>query len=137
MMDLYKKQRLRMVDTQIRTRGITDARVLAAMEKIPRHIFIDGGLIEQAHQDNPLPIGEGQTISHPYIVALMTQAMEVSKKDKVLEFGTGFGYQTAMLAELAAQIFSVERNALLAHRATKSLDVHGFFHVTIGGGGGT
>jgi len=136
-MDLYKKQRLRMVDTQIRARGIKDARVLVAMEKIPRHIFIDGGLIEQAHQDNPLPIGEGQTISQPYIVALMTQAMEISKKDKVLEIGTGSGYQTAILADLADQVFSVERIAILASRARKCLDVLGYFNVAIRVGDGT
>jgi protein-L-isoaspartate(D-aspartate) O-methyltransferase len=136
-MDLFKKQRLRMVDTQIRARGITDLRVLAAMEKIPRHIFIDDGLKEQAHQDNPLPIGEGQTISQPYIVALMTQAMELSEKDKVLEIGTGSGYQTALLAELADQVFSIERIALLASRARKCLDALGYFNVAIRVGDGT
>ncbi|MBN1546144.1 MAG: protein-L-isoaspartate(D-aspartate) O-methyltransferase [Syntrophaceae bacterium] len=137
MMDLYKKQRLRMVDTQIRARGVKDARVLAAMEKIPRHFFVDDGLIEQAHQDNPLPIGEGQTISQPYIVAMMTQAMEILKKDKVLEIGTGSGYQTAILAELADQVFSVERIAILASRARKCLDALGYFNVAIRVGDGT
>ncbi|MDX9744908.1 MAG: protein-L-isoaspartate O-methyltransferase, partial [Syntrophales bacterium] len=85
MKDLFQKQRIKMVETQIRSRGITSPAVLAAMETIPRHIFIDEALQAQSYQDNPLPIGEGQTISQPYIVALMTQAMEITKKDKVLE----------------------------------------------------
>jgi len=136
-MDLLKKQRLKMVETQIRSRGIADPRVLAALEKIPRHIFVDGGIKEQAYQDNPLPIGEGQTISQPYIVALMTQALEISPKDKVLEIGTGSGYQTALLAELADQVFSVERIAVLASRARKCLDALGYFNVAIKVGDGT
>ena len=136
-MDLYKKQRMRMVETQIRARGISDARVLAAMETIPRHIFVDDGLQDQSYQDNPLPIGEGQTISQPYIVALMSQAMEISKKDKVLEIGTGSGYQTAILAELADQVFSIERIAKLASKARKCLDALGYFNVAIRVGDGT
>lgn len=136
-MDLLKKQRLKMVETQIRSRGIADPRVLAALEKIPRHIFVDGGIKEQAYQDNPLPIGEGQTISQPYIVALMTQALEISPKDKVMEIGTGSGYQTALLAELADQVFSVERIAVLASRARKCLDALGYFNVAIKVGDGT
>jgi protein-L-isoaspartate(D-aspartate) O-methyltransferase len=130
-MDLFKKQRLRMVDSQIRIRGIHDQRVLTAMENIPRHIFVDDGLQEQSYQDNPLPIGEGQTISQPYIVALMTQAMEITKKDKILEIGTGSGYQTAILAELADQVFSIERIAKLAAKARKCLDALGYFNVAI------
>lgn len=120
-----------MVESQIRIRGIHDQRVLAAMENIPRHIFVDDGLQGQSYQDNPLPIGEGQTISQPYIVALMTQAMEISKKDKVLEIGTGSGYQTAILAELADQVFSVERIAKLASKARKCLDALSYFNVAI------
>jgi len=136
-MDLLKKQRLKMVEAQIRSRGISDPRVLAAMENIPRHIFVDDGIKEQAYQDNPLPIGEGQTISQPFIVALMTQALEISKRDKVLEIGTGSGYQTAILAELADQVFSIERIALLASRARKCLDALGYFNVAIKVGDGT
>ncbi len=136
-MDLFQKQRLRMVDAQIRARGIRDQRVLAAMEKIPRHIFVDDGLKEQAYLDNPLPIGEGQTISQPYIVALMTEAMEIGPKDNVLEIGTGSGYQTAILAELAGQVFSVERIALLASKARRCLDALGYFNVAIRVGDGT
>ncbi|NLN60594.1 MAG: protein-L-isoaspartate(D-aspartate) O-methyltransferase [Deltaproteobacteria bacterium] len=137
MKDLFQKQRIKMVETQIRSRGITSPAVLAAMETIPRHIFIDEALQAQAYQDNPLPIGEGQTISQPYIVALMTQAMEITKKDKVLEIGTGSGYQTAILAELADQVFSIERIANLASGARKCLDALGYFNVAIRVGDGT
>ena len=96
-----------MVDSQIRSRGIADERVLKAMGKIPRHLFVDEGLVEQAYNDNPLPIGERQTISQPYIVALMTDALELKGSEKVLELGTGSGYQTAVLAELAERVFSI------------------------------
>jgi protein-L-isoaspartate(D-aspartate) O-methyltransferase len=137
LMDRFKKQRQKMVDSQIRARGVTDQRVLMAMEKIPRHLFIDGGLIEQAYNDNPLPIGERQTISQPYIVALMTEALALAEKDKVLEIGTGSGYQTAILAELAGQVFSIERIALLASTARKSLDYLNYFNVAIRVGDGT
>lgn len=137
MIDRHKKQRIRMVDSQIRSRGIKDERVLRAMEKIPRHLFVDEGLIEQAYNDNPLPIGERQTISQPYIVALMTGALELKGKDKVLEIGTGSGYQTAILAELAASIFSIERVATLASRARRLLDQLGCYNVAIRVGDGT
>jgi len=136
-MDLFKKYRLKMVDTQIRSRGIVNPSVLLAMERIPRHVFVDDGLMEQAYQDNPLPIGEDQTISQPYIVALMTQAANISAKDKILEIGTGSGYQTAVLAEIAEQVFSVERIASLASRARKCLDALGYFNVAIKVGDGT
>lgn len=136
-MDRYRKQRLRMVDSQIRSRGITDPHVLKAMETIPRHLFIDKGLMDQAYNDNPLPIGEGQTISQPYIVALMTEALELRGKEKVLEIGTGSGYQTAILAELAERVFSVERIASIASKARKLLDSLNYFNVAIRVGDGT
>jgi len=104
-----------MVDTQIRSRGIKDARVLKAMETIPRHLFVEEALMDQAYNDNPLPIGERQTISQPYIVALMTEALELTGKEKVLEIGTGSGYQTALLAQLADRVCSIERIASLAN----------------------
>jgi len=104
-MDRFKKPRMRMVETQIKARGIRDERVLKAMETIPRHLFVDEGLIEQAYSDSPLPIGEHQTISQPYIVALMTEALELKGGEKVLEIGTGSGYQTAILADLADRVF--------------------------------
>ena len=130
-MDRYRKQRVRMVEGQIKSRGINDTRVLAAMETVPRHLFVDEGLINQAYSDNPLPIGEHQTISQPYIVALMTQALELQGKERVLEIGTGSGYQTAILAQLADRVFSIERIAVLATRARKLLDQLNYYNVAI------
>ncbi len=88
-----------MVETQIRARSISDPQLLKVMETIPRHLFVDEGLIDQAYSDNPLPIGEKQTISQPYIVALMTQALDLKGRERILEIGTGSGYQTAILAK--------------------------------------
>lgn len=136
-MDRYQKQRFRMVDSQIRSRGIRDPRVLKAMETVPRHVFVDEGLADQAYNDNPLPIGERQTISQPYIVALMTEAMELKGREKVLEIGTGSGYQTAILAQLADQVFSIERLASLAAQARKILDALNYYKVAIRVGDGT
>jgi protein-L-isoaspartate(D-aspartate) O-methyltransferase len=136
-MDRYQRQRLKMVDTQIRSRGIRDERVLKAMEQIPRHLFIDEGLMDQAYNDNPLPIGEKQTISQPYIVALMTAALQLTGKEKVLELGTGSGYQTTLLAELADRVCSIERIASLAVRARKILESLKYFNVVIRVGDGT
>lgn len=136
-MDRYKKQRLRMVETQIRSRGIKDPRVLKVMETIPRHLFVDEALMDQAYNDNPLPIEERQTISQPYIVALMTEALELTGKEKVLEIGTGSGYQTAILAELADRVFSIERIASLANGARKLLDALHHYNVAIRVGDGT
>jgi protein-L-isoaspartate(D-aspartate) O-methyltransferase len=136
-MDRYKKPRMKMVETQIKDRGITDARVLRAMETIPRHLFVDEGLIEQAYYDSPLPIGEHQTISQPYIVALMTQALELKGKERVLEIGTGSAYQTAVLAYLSDRVFSVERIASLATSARKILDQLNFYNVAIRVGDGS
>ncbi|NPV03541.1 MAG: protein-L-isoaspartate(D-aspartate) O-methyltransferase [Syntrophaceae bacterium] len=136
-MDRYEKQRKRMVDTQIRSRGIRDERVLRAMEKIPRHLFVDEGLIDQAYNDNPLPIGEKQTISQPYIVALMTEALELTGREKVLELGTGSGYQAAILAELADRVFTIERIATLAQKARKLLESLHYYNVVIRVGDGT
>jgi protein-L-isoaspartate(D-aspartate) O-methyltransferase len=136
-MDRYVKQRMRMVDSQIRARGIRDSRLLKVMEKIPRHLFVDEALREQAYNDNPLPIDAGQTISQPYIVALMTEALELSGGEKVLELGTGSGYQTAILAELAERVFSIERIASLASGARKILDSLNYFNVAIRVGDGT
>ncbi|HSD94595.1 MAG TPA: protein-L-isoaspartate(D-aspartate) O-methyltransferase, partial [Syntrophales bacterium] len=136
-MDRYAKQRKKMVDSQIRSRGIRDERVLRAMEKIPRHLFIDEGLIDQAYNDNPLPIGEKQTISQPYIVALMTEALELKGREKVLELGTGSGYQAAILAELADRVFTIERIAGLAQKARKLLESLNYYNVVIRVGDGT
>jgi len=128
---------MRMVDTQIRVRGVSDQRVLKAMQKIPRHLFVDEGLIDQAYNDNPLPIERRQTISQPYIVALMSEAMALTGREKVLEIGTGSGYQTAILAELAERVFSIERIAVLATAARRVLDVLKDYNVAIRVGDGT
>lgn len=126
-----------MVETQIKARGVKDAHVLKAMEAIPRHLFVDEGLIEQAYYDSPLPIGEHQTISQPYIVALMTEALALKAKDRVLEIGTGSAYQTAILACLADRVFSVERIAPLAAGARKILDAVNIYNVAIRVGDGS
>ncbi|MBA4396454.1 MAG: protein-L-isoaspartate O-methyltransferase [Syntrophus sp. (in: bacteria)] len=136
-MDRYAKQRMKMVDTQIRARGVKDERLLKVMQTIPRHLFVEEAMMDQAYNDNPLPIGEKQTISQPYIVALMTEAMSLTGKEKVLEIGTGSGYQTAILAQLADRVFSIERIASLAGRARKMLDYLNAFNVAIRVGDGT
>jgi len=137
MTDRFQKQRLRMVDTQIRARGITNPRILEAMSRIPRHLFVEEALADQAYNDNPLPIGEMQTISQPYMVALMTNALDLKSREKVLEIGTGSGYQTALLSELADQVFSIERIASLANNARRILDDLGCYNVAIRVGDGT
>lgn len=137
MTDRFQKQRMRMVDTQIRARGVSNERVLKAMEKVPRHLFVDPGLIDQAYFDNPLPIEGRQTISQPYIVALMSEAMALTGREKVLEIGTGSGYQTAVLAVLAERVFSIERIAVLASAARKVLDTLKDYNVAIRVGDGT
>jgi len=126
-----------MVDSQIRARGISDPRVLRAMDKIPRHLFVYEGFMEQAYDDNPLPIEEGQTISQPYMVALMTEALELKEGEKVLEIGTGSGYQAAVLGELGVRVFSIERIASLAAKARKLLDSLNYFNVVVRVGDGS
>jgi protein-L-isoaspartate(D-aspartate) O-methyltransferase len=118
-----------MVSSQIEARGIHDKRVLDAMLKVPRHLFVGEALQDQAYGDFPLPIGEGQTISQPYIVAEMTQALELGKDDRVLEIGTGSGYQTAILAELAYRVYTVERVRELFIKARKLLDHLQYYNV--------
>ena len=106
-----------MVETQLRQRGIRDERVLAAMMRVPRHEFVAEPYRAQAYDDNPLPIGESQTISQPYIVALMLELLGLAPDAIVLEIGTGSGYQTALLAELSKEVYSVERHPVLATQA--------------------
>lgn len=121
-MNAHSSKRQYMVDTQIISRGIKDQRVIEAMRKVPRHLFLDEALWPQAYEDHPLPIGEKQTISQPYIVALMTEALNLTGKEKVLEIGSGSGYQTAILAELAEQVYTIERIPAIAKRARKTFD---------------
>jgi protein-L-isoaspartate(D-aspartate) O-methyltransferase len=127
----FPKARLKMVEEQIVSRGIKDAKLIAAVKKIPRHLFVEEALQNQAYSDHPLPIGEKQTISQPYMVALMTEALLLTGKEKVLEIGTGSGYQTAILAELSEKVFSIERIRSLAIRARKLLYELGYFNVEI------
>jgi protein-L-isoaspartate(D-aspartate) O-methyltransferase len=134
---LYSSLRHQMVDSQLRTRGIVDERVLAAMERVPRHEFAPERYRDQAYDDHPLPIAEGQTISQPYIVALMLQALNLSATERVLEVGTGSGYVTALLAELASQVISMERHASLADSARALMAALGYSSVRIVTGDGT
>lgn len=129
--------RNRMVDEQLIPRGIKDIRVLNAFRKVPRHRFLPKELIDSAYADHPLPIGEGQTISQPYIVALMTEHLKILGEERILEIGTGSGYQVAILAELAGEVYSVERIANLAQNAIKILDELKVTNVKIKVGDGT
>jgi protein-L-isoaspartate(D-aspartate) O-methyltransferase len=126
-----------MVEEQLVQRGVTDERVLAAMRRIPRHLFVEEPLRDRAHGDHPLPIGEEQTISQPYIVGFMTQLLELRGQEKVLEVGTGSGYQTAVLAELARRVCSIERLPRLAERARGLLEQLGYDNVWVRVGSGT
>lgn len=118
----YKRLRDEMVQNQIEARGINDSRVLAAFRKIPRHLFVSEALMDQSYGDFPLPIGEQQTISQPFIVAEMTQALELHKDDRVLEIGTGSGYQAAILAEIVFRVYTIERIYPLYVKTRKLFD---------------
>ncbi|MGE5176464.1 MAG: protein-L-isoaspartate(D-aspartate) O-methyltransferase [Hyphomicrobiales bacterium] len=129
--------RRRMVEEQLRSRGIHDPHVLRIMEAIPRHLFVDAALDAAAYGDSALPIGEAQTISQPYMVALMTQALDLTGEEKVLEIGTGSGYQTAILAELADRVFTVERIPAIATAARVRLGEMGYTNVVFRSADGT
>jgi protein-L-isoaspartate(D-aspartate) O-methyltransferase len=118
----YERRRAKMVCQQIEPRGITDPDVLAAMRAVPRHVFVSDALKDQAYGDFPLPIGEQQTISQPFIVAEMTQALQIGKDDRVLEIGTGSGYQAAVLAQIAYRVYTIERIRSLYVQTRKLLD---------------
>jgi protein-L-isoaspartate(D-aspartate) O-methyltransferase len=120
-----------MVEEQLAGRGIDEPRVLAAMRKLPRHRFVEEALRDRAYGDHPLPIGESQTISQPYIVAAMTQLLRLSGSEKVLEIGTGSGYQTAVLADLARRVCSIERLPGLAMRARRLLEELGYTNAVV------
>lgn len=125
--DTYKHQGLRKLLIQnIRQKGIEDQQVLAAMETVPRHFFFDSSFLEYAYEDKPFPIGAGQTISQPYTVAFQTELMQIQKNDKVLEIGTGSGYQACILAEMGAKVFTIERQKTLFDRTSKFLPVVGY-----------
>ncbi len=127
----YEKERSRMVDEQIAGRGVKDERVLAVMRKIPRHEFLPEGIRGMAYNDSALPIGEGQTMSQPFMVALMTELLELKGTERVLEIGTGSGYQAAVLAELCEKVYTVERIKTIADKTRATLDRLGYKSVAI------
>lgn len=132
----FAEQRDRMVEEQLKARGLADERLLAAFRKVPRHVFVPQELQQQAYTDHPLPIGSGQTISQPYMVALMTSRLQLQGHERVLEIGSGSGYQSAILAELALEVFSVERLPELLRSASERLIALGYLnvHLTTGNG---
>ncbi len=129
--DPYTEKRQAMVENDIKGRGIKDKKVLDVMGRIPRHLFVDKNLRNRAYADYPLPIGEGQTISQPYVVALMTESLRLKPTDRVLEIGTGSGYQAAVLAEIVKEVYSIEIRKPLADTATKRLKDLGYKNVKI------
>jgi len=133
----FDEQRAKMVDTQLKSRGLDDERLLAAFGKVPRHLFIPEEFREEAYADHPLPIGAGQTISQPYIVALMVDCLGLRGHERVLEIGSGSGYQTAILAELALEIFSIERVPELLKAVQVRLSTLGFLNVHLAAGNGS
>jgi protein-L-isoaspartate(D-aspartate) O-methyltransferase len=135
--EFFEYARRRMVESQLRLRGIADQRVLDAMGKVPRHVFVPKRYWHDAYDDHPLPIGEEQTISQPYIVAIMLESLALKPGDKVLEVGTGSGYATALLAELAGEVLSMERHQTLADEARRVLDELGYRNVRIMAGDGS
>ena len=134
--DIFFEQRMWMVDRQLAGRDIVDPQVLRVMRRVPRHLFVPERVREYAYADHPLPIGEEQTISQPYIVAFMTQALELKKGNRVLEIGTGSGYQAAVLAELVEEVYTIEIIPALAERAEKLLDELGYDGIQVRAGDG-
>ena len=127
--DVYEKRRERMVKLDIAARGVIDKKVLSAMLKVPRHLLVHQSLRDQAYADYPLPIGEGQTISQPYVVAIMTEALKLKSSDRVLEIGTGSGYQAAVLAEIVREVYSIEIRQKLADRTKEVLKNIGYKNI--------
>jgi protein-L-isoaspartate(D-aspartate) O-methyltransferase len=134
--EAFARQRRAMVVEQLESRDIRDKRVLEAMRQVPRHLFVPLSFRDQAYADHPLPIGEDQTISQPYIVALMTQCLELKGKETILEVGTGSGYQAAVLSLLASRVYSIEINAALAESARNLIEKLGYANVDIRTGDG-
>lgn len=133
----YAWARDRMVQEQIVGRGISDSRIIAAMRKIPRHLFVDPGIVNRAYDDSALPIGNKQTLSQPCMAARMTEALSLAEDEKVLEVGTGSGYQTALLAELCFNVFSVEKLRALSRKARALLDRLEYHNIALHVGDGT
>ena len=131
------RERERMVEEQLAARGVTDPRVLAVMRRVPRHLFVEEALRDRAYGDHPLPIGDGQTISQPFMVGRMTELLRLSGTEKVLEIGTGSGYQAAVLSELCARVCTVERIPRLAKRARELLELLGYSNVWVRVANGT
>ncbi len=129
--DGFEAPRKNMVESQLRSRGIRDLRVLEAMAHVPRHLFVSENQHQDAYEDRPLGIDEGQTVSQPYIVAVTLDALAIRPLDSVLEIGTGSGYQTALLAELAREVFSVERYSILAEQARSRLSELGYPNISV------
>ena len=129
--------RERMVQEQVVAKGIQDLRVIAALRKIPRHLFVDAGIVNRAYDDSALPIGEKQTLSQPYMTARMVEALALGGDEKVLEIGTGSGYQTALLAELCFNVFSVEKIRVLSRKARTLLDQLEYHNIALHVGDGT
>lgn len=136
-LDPFTTEREAMVEHQLRERGIQDERVLAAMQAVPRHRFVQAEDWHQAYADHPIAIGEQQTTSQPYIIAAMLQAAEIKSEDRVLEVGAGSGYQTALLAELAGQVFAIERYPTLVESARRVLDRLGYYNIALVDGDGS
>jgi len=134
--DPFLAGRQAMVEHDIKARGVRDRRLLEVMSRLPRHLFVDEGLRRQAYADHPLPIAEGQTISQPYVVALMTEALRLKPSDRVLEIGTGSGYQAAVLAELVKSVFTIEIRKPLADSADRRLRELGYKNVRVRYGDG-
>ncbi len=134
--DVYKQRRQLMVEKDIKARGISDAKVLQAMGKVPRHLLVDEYIRDRVYEDYPLPIGEGQTISQPYVVALMTESLKLKPGDKVLEIGTGSGYQAVILAEIVKDVYTIEIRRGLAEKAEKRLNELGYKNIRIKYGDG-
>lgn len=135
-MDLQKLRDM-MIDSQLLPRGIRDTRLIDAMRRVPRHLFMDESLWYKAYDDMALPVGEGQTISQPYMVAVMTELLGLSGSEKTLEIGTGSGYQAAILAELSSEVYSIERIKSLSEKAGKTLESLGYVNIHLKVGDGT
>jgi len=133
----FKEKRERMVKDQIEARGVRDEKILDAMRKVPRHLFIPWNMRAYAYHDEPLPIGEGQTISQPYIVAYMSEVLRLKGNERILEVGTGSGYQAAVLAEIAKEVFTIEIVKSLSLKAKKVLDKLGYKNIYFKIGDGT